>query len=195
MADEPSIADVVLHPVRLRIVQQLGGRSLTTAQLRAALPDVTQATLYRHVATLVDAGILTVVEERRVRGAVERTLALGDRMAHVDREELRRVDASQLRTAFLTFLGEVAADFDRFVAGDPGLRDYSGFARTALYVDAEDLARIQAGLAELLSPFFAPRGERRRVMLATVLTPDTDPAADTDPAVDTADRRTPDPEV
>src|SRR6478735_717519 len=113
MADEPSIADVVLHPVRLRIVQQLGGRSLTTAQLRAALPDVTQATLYRHVATLVDAGILTVVEERRVRGAVERTLALGDRMAHVDREELRRVDASQLRTAFLTFLGEVAADFDR----------------------------------------------------------------------------------
>ena len=42
---DSSIADVVMHPVRLRIIQQLGGRSLTTAQLRAALPDVTQATL------------------------------------------------------------------------------------------------------------------------------------------------------
>lgn len=183
MPEESSIADVVLHPVRLRIVQQLGGRSLTTAQLRAALPDVTQATLYRHVATLVETGILTVVDERRVRGAVERTLALGERMAHVDREELRRVDASQLRTAFLTFLGEVAADFDRFVAGDPGLRDYSGFARTALYVDEEDLVRIQTGLVDLLSPYFTPRGDRRRVMLATVLTPDADPAEGTaDPA-------------
>lgn len=172
MEEKSPIADVVLHPVRLRIVQQLGGRSLTTAQLRAALPDVTQATLYRHVATLVDSGILAVVDERRVRGAVERTLALGERMAHVDREELRQVDASQLRTAFVTFLGEVAADFDRFLAGDPALRDYSGFGRAALYVDEDDLARIQAGLDELLSPYFEARGDRRRVTLSTILTPE-----------------------
>ena len=98
--DDSSIADVVMHPVRLRIIQQLGGRSLTTAQLRAALPDVTQATLYRHVATLVDAGILSIVEERRVRGAVERTLALGDRMAHVDQAGLRAMSDAQLRSAF-----------------------------------------------------------------------------------------------
>ncbi|MFE6997479.1 helix-turn-helix domain-containing protein [Microbacterium sp. NPDC057659] len=172
MPEESSIAHVVLHPVRLRIVQQLGGRSLTTAELRAALPDVTQATLYRHVATLIDTGILTVVEERRVRGAVERTLALGERMAHVDRDELRRLDASQLRTAFLTFLGEVAADFDRFLAGDPGLRDLSGFGRTPLYVDEDDLATIQKGLGELLSPYLGAREDRSRVMLSTVLTPD-----------------------
>ena len=97
--NDSSIADVVMHPVRLRIIQQLGGRSLTTAQLRAALPDVTQATLYRHVATLVDSGILSVVEERKVRGAVERTLALGDRMAHVDQTELRAMSDAQLRSA------------------------------------------------------------------------------------------------
>ncbi|MBW1638044.1 helix-turn-helix domain-containing protein [Microbacterium resistens] len=172
MTEATPIADVVLHPVRLRIVQQLGGRQLTTAQLRAALPDVTQATLYRHVATLVEAGILVVVDERKVRGAVERTLALGERMAHVDREELRQVDEAVLRTAFLTFLGEMSADFDRFLAADPGLRDFSGFGRTVLYVDEDDLARIQAGLAELLSPYFEARSGRRRVTLSTVLTPD-----------------------
>lgn len=172
MGEESAIADVVLHPVRIRIVQQLGGRSLTTAQLRAALPDVTQATLYRHVATLVESGILAVVEERKVRGAVERTLALGERMAHVDRESLRRVDASVLRTAFLTFLGEVAGDFDRFLAGDPALRDLSGFSRTALYVSEDDLAGIQAGLAELLSPYFEAQEGRQRVNLSIVLTPE-----------------------
>ena len=43
-------AGLLLHPVRLRIVQAfLGGRRLTTAQLRTALPDVSPATLYRQV--------------------------------------------------------------------------------------------------------------------------------------------------
>src|SRR6478735_2939629 len=116
MARPTPIADVVLHPARLRIIQQFGGgRELTTAQLRNALPDITQATLYRHVGTLVDAQILTVVDERRIRGAVERTLALGDRMAHVDHAELRTMGDAQLRTAFVTFLGELGSGFDRFL--------------------------------------------------------------------------------
>lgn len=38
--------------------------------------DVPPASLYRHVARLVDAGVLAVVAERRVRGAVERTHVL-----------------------------------------------------------------------------------------------------------------------
>lgn len=175
--DDSSIADIVMHPVRLRIIQQLGGRSLTTAQLRAALPDVTQATLYRHVATLVDSGILSIVEERKVRGAVERTLALGDRMAHVDQTELRAMSAAQLRAAFLAFLGDVSADFDRFADGeDPVLRDFVGFGRVPLYVDAADLAAIQAGLSELLAPYLTERGDgQRRVSLATVLIPESEP--------------------
>lgn len=177
MPQESSIADVVLHPVRLRVVQQLGGRSLTTAQLRAALPDITQATLYRHVAVLVEAGVLKVVDERRVRGAVERTLALGERMAHVDQAELRTMSDAHIRGAFLTFLGDVAADFDRFIdSDDESLRDFVGFGRTPLYVDAQALATIQAGLAELIAPYTSERDGRRRVSFGTLLVPDaTDP--------------------
>ncbi|MBM9463441.1 helix-turn-helix domain-containing protein [Aeromicrobium sp. YIM 150415] len=176
MAKDGPIADVVLHPVRLRIVQQLGGRTLTTAQLRAALPDVTQATLYRHVAALIEAEVIAVVEERRVRGAVERTLALGERMAHVDQVELRRMSDAQLRAAFLAFLGDLAGDFDRFLdSGDAELRDYLGFGRGPLYVTTEDLATIQAGLAELLAPYLSDPGDgRRRLSLATILLPEAD---------------------
>jgi hypothetical protein len=72
-------ADLLLHPVRLRIVEAfLGDRALTTLQLREELPDVPAGSLYRHVAKLVDAGVLSVVGERRVRGAVERTYVLRD---------------------------------------------------------------------------------------------------------------------
>jgi len=171
---DPPIADVVLNPVRLRIVQQLGGRELTTAQLRTALPDVPQATLYRHVAALVDSGIVAIVDERRRRGAVERTLALGERMARVDHAELRTMSDARLRAGFLTFLGDVARDFDRLIdSGDTRLRESLGFSRAPLYVDAEDLAAIQSGLAELLAPYLSERGDgRRRVSLATVLLPE-----------------------
>lgn len=173
MSNPAPIADVILHPVRLQIVQQVGGRRLTTAQLRAALPDVSQATLYRHVAALVEADVLEVVEERRVRGAVERTFVLGDRMAHVDHAELRTMGNAQLRSAFLTFLADLAGDFDRFVESDDAqLRDFAGFGRAPLYVDTDDLATIQSGLAELLAPYATERGDgRRRVSLATLLIP------------------------
>ena len=50
-------ADLLLHPVRLRIVEAfLGDRALTTSALAAELADVPPASLYRHVARLVDAG-------------------------------------------------------------------------------------------------------------------------------------------
>ena len=71
-------ADLLLHPVRLRIVQAfLGDRGAHHHDAPAAeLPDVPAASLYRHVARLVDAGVLAVVAERRVRGALERTYVL-----------------------------------------------------------------------------------------------------------------------
>ena len=77
-------ADLLLHPVRLRILQAfLGDRALTTSQLQAELADV-PASLYRHVAKLAAAGVLTIVEERRVRGALERTYTLESSQATVN---------------------------------------------------------------------------------------------------------------
>jgi hypothetical protein len=59
-----------------RRIYRLGDRALTTSQLRSEVPDVPAGSLYRHIAKLVDAGVLSVVSERRVRGAVERTYVL-----------------------------------------------------------------------------------------------------------------------
>ena len=77
-------ADLLLHPVRLRIIKAfLGDRPLTTTQLAAELDDVPAGSLYRHVALLTRAGLLHVVAEHRIRGAVERTYALRQSAARV----------------------------------------------------------------------------------------------------------------
>jgi DNA-binding transcriptional ArsR family regulator len=78
------------------------------AQLRDLLTDVPQATLYRHIAILVEAGFLAVASERRVRGTIERTYTLGERMAHVEQAELATLSDEQIRAGFLAFIGEAA---------------------------------------------------------------------------------------
>ncbi len=78
-------ADLLLHPVRLRVVQVLlGDRVLTTGELHEELPDVPAATLYRHVGLLADAGVLAIVSERKVRGAAERRYRLVPAAASAD---------------------------------------------------------------------------------------------------------------
>jgi DNA-binding PadR family transcriptional regulator len=55
----------------MRVVLALGSEALTTKQIQSRLPDVAQATLYRAVSRLVDARVITVVEQRRRGGAME----------------------------------------------------------------------------------------------------------------------------
>ena len=60
--------DMMLHPVRLRILLTLVGNRLTAQDLAQALPEIPQATLYRHIHHLVGAGLLSIDETRSVRG-------------------------------------------------------------------------------------------------------------------------------
>src|SRR6202161_2927169 len=82
-------ADLLLHPVRLRIVKAfLNDRALTTSQLAAEIDDVPAGSLYRHVALLTKAGVLQVVAEQRVRGTVERTYTLRLLAARIGPQEV-----------------------------------------------------------------------------------------------------------
>src|SRR4051794_5050045 len=169
-------ADLLLHPVRLRIVEAfLGDRALTTGQLREELPDVPAGSLYRHVARLVDGGVLAVVGERRVRGAVERTYVLRASRARLGVEEIAAMSREEHRQAFLAFLAGLIGDFDRYLAReeiDP-LRDGATYNLAAMWLDDAELAELARELAIVLQPRLAndPREGRTRRILATVLLP------------------------
>jgi predicted DNA-binding transcriptional regulator YafY len=169
-----SSADLLLHPVRLRIVQAfLGERPLTTSELSAELSDVPSASLYRHVARLVNAGVLQVVSERRVRGALERTYMLRLAAASIGPDEIASMSADEHRQAFMAFVAGLLADVDRYLQredADP-LRDGVGYRLAGMRLDDAEYAELLRDLVRMLQPRLAnaPRKGRRRRILATVL--------------------------
>jgi hypothetical protein len=172
-------ADLLLHPVRLRIVQAfLGDRALTTTELRAELPDVPAASLYRHVARLVDAGVLGVVSERRVRGALERTYILRVAAAHIGVGEIERMSVDDHRQAFIAFVAGLLGGFDRYLAGGniDLLRDGVSYNLAAMWLDDGELRELRRDIARVFEPRLAnaPKPGRKRRILGSVLLPGDD---------------------
>ena len=173
-AKELSAAELLLHPVRWRVVQALMGRHLTTADLSEQLPDVATTTLYRHVGLLAKAGVVVVVEEQRVRGTVERTYALADPPG-LGEEEVATMDRDQHRQMFLQFTTGLLATFERYLARDEidPVQDFVNYNQAALYVSEDELEHLGEAMTALLTPYLEQRPgvEQRRLMLATVLVP------------------------
>lgn len=169
------LADLLLHPIRFRITRQLLGRELTTAELKRDLPDVPPTTLYRHVAALIDAGYVSVVRERQVRGTTERTLALDQTTAaRIGADEARAMTIEQHRQALLLLLSGLGADFDQ-LAGSGELYDrleQLGYSQVALYLDPGDQARLREALRKAVEPYLREAPGKDRVMYSLIALPD-----------------------
>ena len=168
-----STAELLLHPVRLSILQGLlGDETVTTKVLAQRLPGTPPATLYRHVAALVEAGVIEVVEERRIRGAVERTLRLDTSRASVAPEDPDLADRTVLRAGFLAYLVSLATAFDTYLDRDTAdaSADLVTFRQAAVSATDEEwlamLTAVRAAITPLLNRT-PPPGARRR-LLATV---------------------------
>ena len=169
-------ADLLLHPIRLRIVKAfLGDRALTTSQLAAELDDVPPGSLYRHIARLTRAGVLQVVAERRVRGAVERTYTMRMAAAQVPPGEFRAMTTGDHAQAFTAFVAGLLADFDRYLAaGSPDpVRDGAVYQVAGMWLTDEEFMEFARDLSAVyLDRLAKPPGKgRRRRMIYTISVP------------------------
>ncbi|MST33630.1 helix-turn-helix domain-containing protein [Acidimicrobiaceae bacterium USS-CC1] len=163
-------AELLLHPVRLRIVQAfLGDRTLTTAQLAAELGDVPPASLYRHVALLTKAGVLQVAAERRVRAVVERTYMLRAHAAQVQPDEAAAMSPEQHLAAFMAYAAGMLADVERYLTtGTPDpQRDGASYRVGAMWLSDAEHAELVRDLVAVFQPRLAnppAKGRRRRTL-------------------------------
>jgi len=168
-------AQLLLHPIRLRIVQALaGGRRRSPGELAAELGDVPQASLYRHVKRLHDGGVLAVVQERPARGTPERVYALVEGAGSLSPEDLATATADDHVRFFTVFLAGLLGDFGRYVhAGRPDfVADGVGYRQVPLELSDQEFAKLAGRLNAAIAPVLGNRpapGRRRRVLTTIVI--------------------------
>ena len=172
-------SDILLHPVRLRIVLTTAGEEVTTSDIAERLPDVPQATLYRHIAKLADAGILDIVGERQARGAVERTYRVNTTQASVSADEAAEMSAEEHFQAFTAFAGILIETYGRYLntPGAEPAEDGVSFRQTRIWLTDRELESLVGDVTTALARYldFKKTPDREPRLLSTILMPEPMP--------------------
>ena len=168
--------ELLLHPVRLRIVHALSaGRVLTIAQLGARLPGVPKVTVYRQVALLTEGGFLEVDGEQRVRGAVERRYRLRQDRPAIDASAAAAMSPEDHRRGFAAAMAVLIAEFNAYLdrdGADPAA-DSVSYRQGTLWLSPDELAEMIADLTAVLLARAGRRAAPGRApyLLSTILFP------------------------
>jgi hypothetical protein len=166
--------ELLLHPVRVRIVHAMsGGRTRTTSDLCASLPDIPKTSLYRHV------GLLEVAGEQRVKGAVERRYRLHRERAKIGREAAESMSKDDHRHAFAAAIGVLLVEFNAYLDrenADPAI-DSVGYTQIPLWLSQDERAELIDELVAVIKPRFDNKAAPGRSphLLSPILFPTEEP--------------------
>jgi DNA-binding transcriptional ArsR family regulator len=171
-----SKADLILHPVRMQIVQTLaGGQHFTVQDLAERLPDVPQATLYRHLNKLVQGGVIEVVAQNQVRGAIEKVYALASG-GMISPQEFAESSKEKQMGVFIQFVSGVINSFGDYLNQDTVdfVKDRVTFQQAEVHMNDEEFQEFAQGLAEVFKKVMSnePRADRKKRKITTIIVPE-----------------------
>jgi DNA-binding transcriptional ArsR family regulator len=149
-------AELIIHPVRLRIIQALGREKLTTQALSERLPDVPQSSLYRHLRLLRQGMVVGVVDRRLINGIQEKVYAVTGG-THLSREDMAQLTADEHLSYFTTYVMSLLQAFAAYVqssADEQGhvdmASDFAGYTEIIFHADEQELQQFQQALSAAL---------------------------------------------
>ncbi|MFP3123912.1 helix-turn-helix domain-containing protein [Ectobacillus funiculus] len=175
-------ANLILHPVRMQIVQTLiGGRRLTVQEMGQRLSAVPQATLYRHLNKLVQGGVIEAVEQHQVRGAVEKVYALSSGGV-ISPQEFMESSNEEKMEVFIQFVSGLINNFGSYVNQEKAdfVKDGATFRQAELHMNDDEFQEFTQGIAAVFQKFIQndPRDDRKKRTIATIIIPDAGKGVD-----------------
>lgn len=172
----PSLkADLLLHPIRMRIVTALSNRQMTAGELSRLVPDIPLTTLYRHINSLVKGGLLYIASETQVRGTMERTFALVARPS-LTADDLQGMKKQDYQQAFQVYLSSLIAAVARYLDQKSEDQEFNPLADGldlslgTMYLDDEEFQALNREILKLvLSAADNPPGPGRKSRTFTYL--------------------------
>jgi DNA-binding transcriptional ArsR family regulator len=145
--------DLLVHPIRLRIITVLAGKSLTPAQMGQQLSDVPQASLYRHINQLLEGGIIRVVEERPNRGTLEKVYQLVAGASQIATSDMKDMSDDDHLNYFMIFLSTLLQDFSSHLENSTHKMQDVTYNKVILYLTDAEHAELANQIRALLMPY------------------------------------------
>lgn len=167
--------ELILHPIRMRVILAAANRVLTTQQFADLLPDVPQTTLYRHINILLEAGVLVVVRESKVRGTLERELTLSPGAGRIDLETAAQLSPEQHEQIFTAFVAKLLSDFKRVQMQHHDALPPAIYTQKRLSLTPEQLQQLNQEMDALLSAYEGQTGAETNAqqwLLTGIIMPD-----------------------
>lgn len=167
---------LILHPVRMKIVQSLlNGKKKNVQQLAEQMKDVPQATLYRHISKLLEADVIEVVQENQIRGTVEKVYGLKE-LSINSQEELLSLSKDQHLELFLTFTTQLLNLYENYLSQEDVdlVRDGVSYRVANLYLTDDEFMELAKGIGMLIQEAMLnePTPERKGRNIATIVIPE-----------------------
>ncbi len=144
------INKILMNPIRMKLIQYLATHGQATpGELSEQFSEIPCSSLYRHIGVLADAKIIYTVSEEKVRGAIERTYALGN----VPTEELSGKDKVSQNT--YSFLMGLYSDFANFFAKpdcDPS-KEKLFLTSAEFYLDDEEFSSFIDDISDVIEKY------------------------------------------
>lgn len=137
---------VIMNPIRQRVIQLLIRRgTATTSQMLEELQDIPQASLYRHLRILLEAECITVVEENKIRGTIEKTYGLAkEAYGGYQKDEV----SGLIQSTLLSLMGSFKHYFEDEEA-DP-IKDILSLSTSTLLLSDDELREILDEIGQII---------------------------------------------
>ncbi|WP_026576880.1 helix-turn-helix domain-containing protein [Bacillus sp. UNC438CL73TsuS30] len=172
-----STVDVILHPVRMRIIQCLINQQHTAQQLKELLRDIPQASLYRNIKKLAEAEIIHVIREIPNRGTIEKVYSIQNpNKSLIGPEEINTLPNDEQLGLFIKFMANLMAEFEQYLQQEK--KDFAAdgvtFRQASIYLSDEEFSEFAQDLVKVFSKVInnKPSKERRRRTVGTIIIPE-----------------------
>lgn len=148
---------------------------MTVQQIAQDLPDVPQATLYRHLNRLVKANAIIVIQENKVRGVLERVYGIGTNPFETVTKNLDKNSKEEHLNLFYNFLMVLLGDFQRYIniEGADLRKDGVSFRSAAVYANDEEYSEFLGDLVKAFEKILdnGPSPDRNLRKISTIIIP------------------------
>ena len=162
--------ELLVHPIRLRILQALmPNNELTVQEISKKLNDIPPATLYRHVNKLKEANLIEVKSQQQIRGTVENRYIVSPSVLQSGEEDVNSLTNEQHLQYFTVFTSFLLAEFKGYLdRQDKDLeKDGIGYRYFSAYLSDEEfeqwLTEYRALLERILVLPSTPERKKRTI--------------------------------